>query len=214
MKRSRLIDISMPLRNGMPGFPGDPPFRRRRFARFSRGDPADTSELAMSAHGGTHVDAPRHMLRRDSRGIDAMGLDPFFGPARVFHLPRARILNASALARLDWRGVARVLFRTRNSARWRRGERFFPDFTGISPDGAAFLARRRLRLVGIDSLSVEPFRTVGFPAHRILLERGIALLEGLLLDGVAPGDYTLCAAPLAISRSDGAPARAFLVRRH
>ncbi len=206
----RIHDVSMPLREGMPCFPGDPAFRKRFFARMSQGDVADTSFLTMSAHTGTHIDAPSHMLAGDARTLDRLPLSAFFGPARLFHFPRTKRIDAAMLAARDWRGVKRALFRTSNSARWARGARFFRDFVAFTADGARFLTARRLKLVGIDSLSIDPYESPDHPAHRAFLTRGIAVVEGMFFAGVPEGDYLLSCPPLRVAGGDGAPARALL----
>lgn len=180
---------------------------------MSRGDAADTSHLSLSAHTGTHVDAPSHMRRGDPRSLDRIPIAAFFGPARLFHFPRARAIDAAMLAALDWRGVERALFRTPNSVRWARRKSFFRDYATFTADGARFLARRRLRLVGIDSLSIDPYGSPDHPAHGALLARGIAVVEGMCFAGVPAGDYLLSCPPLRIAGGDGAPARALLVRQ-
>lgn len=214
MNMKKIHDVSMPLRKGMPCFPGDPAFQKRFFARMSRGDVADTSFLTMSAHTGTHIDAPSHMLAGDRRTLDRIPLAAFFGPARLFHFPRAKRIDAAMLARLDWRGIERALFRTSNSARWAEGAHFFKKFVTFTADAARFLAARRLMLVGIDSLSIDPYESEDHPAHRTFLTRGIAVVEGMYFAGVPAGDYLLSCAPLRITGGDGAPARAVLVNTH
>jgi arylformamidase len=106
----------------------------------------------------------------------------------------------------------RILFRTRNSELWKRGEReFHKDFVGIDASGAAWLVRRKVRLVGVDYLSVAPFGN-SRPTHQLLLGAGVVILEGVDLSRVPPGAYTLYCLPLKLVGSDGAPARAVLAR--
>lgn len=205
-----ILDVSMPLRAGMPVYPGNPPFRREPTAELRRGDVVNESLVTIGTHCGTHVDAPRHFLAGGAT-VDALALDALVGPARLFDLPRVDRIDRAALEALDWSGVERALFRTRNSRRWARGGGFDRRFVHVTADGAALLVERRLKLVGMDGLGIERFGSRDHPVHRALLGAGIPILEGLCLAGVAAGDYQLFCGPLALQGADGAPARALLV---
>ncbi len=179
---------------------------------------ATVSRLDMGAHTGTHVDAPIHFIAAGS-GVEALDLNVLVGPALVVQVLEADVLSAEVLAGLAIPvGTERVprlrrgvLFRTRNSDRWARGEReFYEDFVAITEDGARWLVERGVRLVGVDYLSVGPFDDT-VPTHRILLGAGIVAVEGLNLSGIAPGVYQLVCLPLNIPGSDGAPARVILI---
>jgi arylformamidase len=134
------------------------------------------------------------------------------GRVYVVHLPRADVLDARVL---DAAGIPprtrRVLFRTRNSTQWARGERGFrKDYIAVAPSGAEWLVRKGVHLVGVDYLSVAPFEKTE-ETHRILLGAGVVVVEGLYLADVKQGRYTLYCLPLKLIGSDGAPARAILV---
>jgi arylformamidase len=152
----------------------------------------------MSAHLGTHADAPSHVLR-DGAAIGAVSLHPFIGPARVVALPGKGEIGPDSLPHTSI-GVARVLFRT-------EGKAF------LSPLAAVRLAEKGAVLVGTDALSIDPLDAEDLPAHRALLSRRVALLEYLRLDHVEPGDYGLTAVPLAFEALDASPVRAVLIRR-
>lgn len=205
-----IFDISMPLREGMPTYAGNAPFRRILERDMRRGDPGNLSRLEFGAHAGTHLDAPIH-FEPGGYGAERVPLESLLGPARVFHLPDAAAIERPDLERLDWKGVERVLFRTRNSDHWKRGGAFDPAYVYLTGPAAEFLAARRMRLVGTDGLGVERFGDPNLPAHHALLRAGVAILEGLCLADVPPGDYYLFCGPLKIEGSDGAPARAFLL---
>lgn len=209
----RIYDISLPISESLAVWPGDPSISIRRVQDQREGDPATVSELSMGAHTGTHVDAPCHFISGGA-GVDATSLDILVGPAIVVHAAHAKCLSANVLDALAIPADAtRVLFRTRNSERWERGERaFFADYVSISEDGADWLAQRGMRLVGIDYLSVAPSSNVT-STHQILLRSGIVPVEGLNLAGIAPGLYELVCLPLRIVGADGAPARAILIDR-
>ena len=204
-----IYDISMPLRDGMPGYGGTSPFRRVVTRDLRRGDSCNEARLEMSAHDGTHVDAPLHFV--DGGGaVDAIPPEVLVGPARVLHFPAADRIDRTDLERHAWDGVARVLFRTRNSDRWKRGVGFEPGYVYLTGDGAKFLVERRVKLVGTDGLGIEKYHSGDHPTHKALLGAGIVVVEGLCLADVPPGDYTLVCAPLKVAGGDGAPARVFL----
>jgi arylformamidase len=151
----------------------------------------------MSAHLGTHADAPSHVIP----GGDPIGrvpLDAFIGKARVVDLPGRGEIGPDSLPRACL-GAARILFRT-------KGRSF------LSPLAAVRLAEKGAVLVGTDALSVDPEDAEDLPVHRTLLSRGVMLLEGLVLEHVEPGDYRLIALPLALMDLDAAPVRAILIK--
>ena len=208
----RVIDISMPLREGMPVYTNNPPFERPVTNVLGRdGSPVNQSKIVMGAHCGTHIDAPWH-FEGDGYATDRVPLDHLVGPARVLHFPDVDRIERAALEALEWAGVERVLFRTRNSEHWLKSDAFDPNYCYISGPAARFLAERKLKLVGTDGLGVEQHGVKEFVTHHALLRNGITVLEGLWLADVPPGDYTLFCGPLRVVGGDGAPARALLVR--
>jgi arylformamidase len=206
-----IYDVSLPISESLAVWPGDPEVRITQPFHLDRGDAATITRLDMGAHTGTHVDAPAHFIP-GGPGVDALDLDVLVGPALVVHALEVDALSAEVLDGLQIPpGTERVLFRTRYSDRWARGElEFAEDFVAITEDGARWLVERDVRLVGIDCLSVGPFGTPA-PTHRTLLGAGIVVVEGLDLSDIAPGTYQLVCLPLKITGSDGAPARAILM---
>jgi arylformamidase len=205
----RVHDISVPIRDGMAVFAGDPDVRIEKLASLADGDVANVSHVSMSVHTGTHVDAPLHFLEAGA-GVEAVDPSATIGPAWVADLTAledhvgARELESAGIPE----GTERLLLRTRNSQLWAR-EDFSPDYLAITADGAGWIAERGLRLIGIDYLSVSP-REDPAPTHRILLEAGVVILEGVDLRGVQAGGYVLHCLPLRLDGRDGAPARALL----
>ena len=207
MPTSRWLDVSVPLRDGMLPWPGDPAFRLRRLSDMERGDVCTVSALSMSAHAGTHVDAPLHYLRR-GRSVDQWPLDATVGPARVIVIRHPRVIDVDELQTHRIRKGERLLVKTRNSARKRPGM-FFKDYVSVSPAAARYLASRRLRAIGIDGPSIGPFED-GAETHRILLDAGIWIVEWLDLRRIPAGPCELMCLPLRVVGGDGAPARAIL----
>jgi arylformamidase len=209
VKGMRRIDISMPLFPGMPSFPGDLAFGSTRLRSTARGDPYNISGLSFGSHAGTHVDPPVHFVPGGA-ATDELDLDVLNGPCRVVQVdPRALSVGADDVTRIP-PDTARVLFRTANSPRWASSLSFFPDYVGLTPAAAGALIDRNVRLVGLDSLSIENDPSGAFPVHHALLGRGVLILEGLLLADASPGEYTLECLPLRLRGGDGGPARATL----
>lgn len=174
---------------------------------------ANVSSISMSAHTGTHVDAPHHFLN-DGRTIESLPLDALAGPALVVRIQdEVDSIDEEILGQAGIPGDAeRILFKTRNSSLWQRGEKKFqPGFVSVSAGGAKWLVSRKVKLVGIDYLSVSPYKN-SVPTHRALLGAGIVILEGVDLSAVTPGAYDLYCLPLKLVGSDGAPARTILVK--
>lgn len=209
------IDATAPLDTATtPVYAGDPSIRLAFVKDMRRGDPLTLSSYTLGAHSGTHIDAPMHFIRGGA-SIDEVPLDRLIGPARVIDIPDSvQVIDAAELARHDWRGAQRVLFRTRSSVRgWMTSPTFHRDFAYIAADAAQLLADAGVQLVGVDYLSAEQFGATEPRAHQILLGRGIPIVEGLSLGAVQAGDYDLIVLPLRVTGHEAAPARAVLRRR-
>jgi arylformamidase len=207
----RLYDISVGITPTMPVWPGEPRVELKRVEQIAEGANANVSHLSCGVHVGTHVDAPIHFIQGGS-GVEELPLRVLNGRAYVLHLPKASVIDEEVLksANIPPR-TRRVLFKTRNSEYWAKGElKFQEDFVAVDASGAAWLARKGVQLVGVDYLSVAPY-TQSLEPHRILLEKGVVIVEGLNLSEVRQGRYTLHCLPLKLIGSDGAPARAILV---
>ncbi len=194
-----------------PVYQGDAPMSFEFLKDMRRGDGFTLSKLSLGAHSGTHVDAPMHFIR-DGASIDRLPLEPFIGRVRVIDIPDSvQSINAAELNRHQWRNAERVVFRTRSSARgWMRSSTFHRDFAFIAPDAAQLLADSGVRLVGIDYISAEKFGAPAPLTHRILLGKGIPIVEGLALETVSAGDYDLVVLPMKVGGHEGAPARAVM----
>jgi arylformamidase len=199
-----LIDVTLPISDKLPVWPGDPPVHITRVTD----DLSMLSGLSMSCHAGTHVDAPAHFLR-GGVGVDALPLDVLIGPAWVVRFAGRCPIMASMLAEAAIpTGTVRLLISTANSDRV--SEAFDPDSVALAPDAAAWLLDHGIRLVGIDGPSIEAYDAPGDPVHRKLLAAGVIIVENLALAGVAPGAHELTCLPLRIAGCDGAPARVVL----
>jgi len=206
MSPPRLWDISQPLRPSLPVWPGDTPFTSRGQWAIGEGSPVNVARFQASTHAGTHADAPLHY---DAAGASAgeVDLEAYLGPCRVVDARGCdRILSRAFVEDLP-PPPPRILFRTYEQFphdAWRS------DFTAVAADAVALLAERGVRLIGIDSPSLDPQESKTMDAHRAVLAADMRILEGLVLDAVAPGDYELIALPLRLAGLDSSPVRAVL----
>ena len=204
----RLIDISQTLHPGLPVWPGDTAFAAERTWALSADCPVNVSRLTLSTHTGAHADAPLHY---DPRGADmaAVGLVPYLGPAQLIDVtacgPR-RITPQDVAGRLRPDTVRLIL---RTFVRFPHDR--WPDaFATPSPELIEVLAGQGGVLIGVDAPSLDPETSKDLPAHHAVARRGLAILEGLVLDDVAEGRYELIARPLKLAGADASPVRAVL----
>jgi len=203
------LDISVPIRDAMVHWPGDPPIQIYRVLDMESGDPSNGSLISMGSHSGTHMDAPLHFIR-DGISIDKIPLDTAIGRARVIEIHDTESIKPEELIPHQIRSGERILFKTRNSSHAWQKDTFIEDFVSISKEAARFLVRCGVRVVGIDYLSVGSLKGDGIETHQILLGGNVWIIEGLDLSQVSPGEYELICLPLKLSQGDGAPARAIL----
>ena len=207
-----IYDISLTISPNLPTWPGDPELELEQFEFINKGAHANVTRISAAVHLGTHVDAPHHFLN-DGRTVETLPLDVLTGPCYVTQLPDGvEAITAEVLDRSEITSeMKRVLFGTRNSHLWARGEsNFQTDFVAITEDAAEWLVERGVQLVGVDYLSVAPYGD-SIPTHTILLKAGVVIVEGLNLSQVPRGFYDLYCLPLKIANSEGAPARAILI---
>lgn len=206
----KLLDVSVPLRQGLPAYPGNPPFELQPLKRIAEGGSSNVSRLMLGTHTGTHVDAPKHFFD-DGAGVDGLALNLLIGRARVIDISKRGGITAGDLEAAGLREDLRVLFKTPNSALW-NSDTFHEDYAHLTEAGARYLVDQGVKVVGIDYLSIEQFKKPGAPAHRMLLSNGVIIIEGLNLADVEPGMYEMYCLPLLVAGGDGAPARVVLKR--
>jgi arylformamidase len=206
------MDITVPLDEKLPPWPGDAPFRREIIYEIGAGGSVyNLSRLCMSAHAGTHLDAPLHFIAGGA-SIDKIEAELLVGPAYVLDLSHITgHIEAMYLEGKVPAGALRLLIKTRNSAMLGDGA-FHEGFTALTAPAAAFLAVSGVRLLGLDYYSIAPFDAPA-EAHRAFLGApGAAALENVDLSGAREGWYDLICLPLKVAGGEGAPARA-LIRR-
>ena len=202
-----LWDISPPVQEGSPVFPGDTPYQQRSSAQIGPGCPVNVSAITLSPHVGAHADAPLHY---DPQGaaIGAVSLEPFLGRCRVIHAIGVHPL-------ILWEHVAhaaqalppRVLVRTYARAPI---ERWDPQLAAFAPETVERLADAGVQLIGIDTASIDPADSKTLDSHQVIRRSGMRVLENLVLDDVPEGDFELIALPLKLVQADASPVRAIL----
>ncbi|WP_077000419.1 arylformamidase [Variovorax sp. KK3] len=203
----RIWDISPPVLEGAPVFPGDTPYRQRWAATIAPGCPVNVSEITLSPHVGAHADAPLHY---DPAGqtIGAVDLAPYLGPCRVIHA-----IDVGPL--VEWAHIAhaagdlppRVLVRTYRQA---PVDRWDGALAAYAPSTIERLAGLGVTLIGIDTASIDPADSKTLDSHQVIRRLGLRVLENLVLDDVPEGDYELIALPLKLVTADASPVRAVL----
>jgi arylformamidase len=202
----KLWDISPPVSSDSPLFPGDQAYVQQWTATIGPGCPVNLSAITMSPHIGAHADAPLHYGAGEAT-IGAQALEPYLGRCRVVHaIDKGALVEPRHLQHAAHDLPPRVLVRTCQKA----PSRWSPDFASFAPETIDWLADRGVRLVGIDSQSVDPADSKALPSHHRLLARRLRVLENLVLDEVEPGDYELIALPLKLIEADASPVRAVL----
>ena len=200
-------DISPPVDDNSPVFPGDTPFQREWSARIEANCPVNVARLTLSPHVGAHADAPLHY---DTQGlpVGALDLTPYLGPCRLIHaLDVGPLIRPEDLKDALGHPPPRVLVRT---CRHFPQHTFDAQLSAFAPETIAWLADLGVRLIGIDSASIDPASSTRLPSHQQLRERDMRVLENLYLDEVPPGDYELIALPLKLMTADASPVRAVL----
>lgn len=209
----KIYDITVPISERLPTFPGDPGIELEAVRSLEKGDTANVTMLRFGAHTGTHVDAPVHFISGAPK-VEEMSLDVLIGPARVVKIPHdVDGITAEHIHNANLNGAKRVLFKTRSSEFWSNlSTGFRTDFTYIAHDAAKALLDLDVKLVGIDYLSVEKYQSGSYETHLSLLGKGVVIVEGLDLRAVPEGEYELICLPLKLAggAGDGAPTRAVL----
>lgn len=210
----KIFDVTVPIKISMPVWPGDPKVDNQLVASIENGDEANVTCINMSAHTGTHIDAPRHFLETGD-SIENLNLNILLGEVEVIEInSNLTQIDAATLRDIKQNGwKQRILFKTRNSSlRLFEKNLFYKEFTALTPDAAEYLVIQGVKLVGIDYLSIAPFEN-GMVTHVVLLKNNVIVIEGLNLSDISAGIYELVALPILLENADGAPARVLLIQK-
>ncbi|SLM32625.1 Cyclase family protein [Desulfamplus magnetovallimortis] len=207
---SMVYDISVSLGETSIDYPGDTPFSKHQTASIEPHG-FDLSKLVLSAHSGTHIDAPSH-FRGDGDTIDTFSPDQFILPARVVDATSCDLITPCVLKNVSFSPEEAILFKTRNSLTGiSTAGKFTESYAAMTLEAARICAENRTPLVGIDYITIEPYGNTGFPVHHLLLRNNILILEGITLAHVPQGSYTLICLPLKIKDAEASPVRAILL---
>ncbi|WP_353235359.1 arylformamidase [Diaphorobacter ruginosibacter] len=203
----RIWDISAPVHSATPVFPGDSEYVQEWSATISPDCPVNVATITLSPHIGTHADAPLH-YEPGGAAIGELPLQAYIGPCRVIHAIGCGPLIqwehiAHALAGLPERMLVRTCQRM-------PVDRWDPDLAAYAPQTLERLADLGVKLIGIDSASIDPASSTTLDSHQVIRRRGMRVLENLVLDDVPEGDYELIALPLKLVTCDASPVRAIL----
>jgi arylformamidase len=208
---TKCYDISVLLGVENATYPGDQPFVRSVTTTITDIVVNEESNLTLSSHAGTHVDAPAHFIGGGAH-LDDYPPEYFVMPACVIEVPDCETVPVAHLEGTAFIAGEAILLKTTNS---RSGlvtsGQLSERFTVISPEAANWLANHSPRLVAIDYLSVDPIGSPDCPAHKALLGAGVLVMENANLRDVPPGRYTLLCLPLRILGAEGSPVRAVLL---
>jgi arylformamidase len=203
----RIWDISPPVHAGSPVFPGDTPYTQEWTAQLAPDCPVNVSRITLSPHAGAHADAPLH-YDNEGRAIGDVSLEPYIGTCRVIHA-----IGCGAL--VQWHHIEhalrdlppRVLVRTYARV---PVDAWDQDLAAYAPATIERLAARGVKLVGIDTASIDPASSKSLDSHQVIRRMDVRVLENLVLDDVPEGDYELIALPLKLTTADASPVRAVL----
>lgn len=207
----RIYDVTLPLSEKTPVWKGDQGVRISRVAEIGRSSDFNITRMELGVHSGTHIDAPRHLIN-GGRTVDQLPVELLVGEAQVLEIPREiSVITPQVLKNSGFDpGIKKLLLRTSNSEYWIKDPlNFHTDYTAIDTETAEMLAEQEMQLAGIDYFSISPINDLVTP-HRILLEKGVIILENINLWEVNAGIYEIFCLPLKLVGSDGAPARVIL----
>ena len=201
-------DISMPLFNGVPNFPGDTPFTYKLDALLDDTG-ANVGQAQMSLHIGTHVDAPFH-YDTFGKSIDVLPLELFIGEVIVIDVVGAPVITEEMIDASKLAGVSRVFFKTKETYDLYR---FCEQYTVVSKDAIYKLAHLGVKVIGVDTPSIDAIENTRLTAHHACRETELIIIENLYLKDVKAGNYEFIGLPLPLQGADASPIRAVIQKR-
>lgn len=212
METNKIIDISIELSDKTIIYPEDPIPQIYFRLKLANGDIANVGQMNTGIHHGTHVDVPIH-FKEGAKSLLEIPLSFWFGKAYVIDLTsidkcitKKDIEKKPAVLKYD-----KILFKTKNSLKYLKEDKFNENFIYIDGSAAKYLVDTGVKTVGLDYITVDPFGSPDFPAHNTFLRNEVVIIEGINLEKVNEGEYTLICLPIKIKGADGSPARAILI---
>lgn len=206
----KIHDVSLTITSDLPVWPGEQGFLPIQTQSMDAGDTHNNAYFTIGMHSGTHVDVPRHFVI-DGDDTETVSLTKYMGQAKVIELDEPVRIGRDVVESLNIVADDILLFKIRKNTELLKCKEFCTDFVYLSPEAAAFLAEKKIKGVGINYLSIEQFGLAGNATHKILLEHGIAIYEGLNLENITAGPYRFICLPLKLHQGNGSPARAILI---
>lgn len=208
----KIYDVTAPFGTQLPFYPGDVVMETKEHTSITKGDDVNITRFSFSCHSGTHYDAPKHMFD-NGKTIDEFPPERFMGDALVVEIRGKPAVTVQDIKMIncDFSGKF-ILFKTDNVGAMLQSN-FVEDYVYIAPDAAQLLAAGNPNCVGLDYLSLEKYNAPDLSAHYALMNKDVLVLEGLVLDNVPPGEYSIYAFPLMVAAGDGSPARVVLIEK-
>ena len=204
----KIYDITAEISDNLPVYGDERPVAKKVF-QLAKGDDMNFTKFTATTHTGTHADMPSHFIMGGAT-CENIPLDHFYGPAKLIRIAANSHVTKADLQPYNIEARSILLIDTGQSQYMRQGT-LKKDFLALTPEAAQYLVEKKIKTVGIDYLSIDPYGAEGFPAHMALLGNGVTILEGLVLESVPEGEYILSALPLKLKDGDGSPVRAILV---
>ena len=201
------IDVTVPMRKDMIHPPGVPPFEYEDVFSMEKGDGANVRKLTFGSHLGTHFDPPYHQVIGGKKGDD-LPADYFIGSAKVFELMSGNDISLKDVESLDFEPGDIILFKTPNS-RWMLQNELPEEYVTVEMEAARYLVDHGIHAIGIDFPTLDKLGS-GDPVHKVFLNAGIPIIEGIYLGETEPGSYQMVALFMSITENDGSPMRVLL----
>ncbi len=203
----KIHDITIMINEGMPVYPNNPQPKIKQVSKYPK-DSTTKSEITIGSHTGTHVDAKSHVFENET-GADSIPLDTLYGDCRVLDMTKCKDkITKEDVEKENVKAGEIILLKTKNSIRG--FDKFYSDYVYIDDSAAEYLAKKKIKTIGIDALSVKQLGNRESKTHPILIG-SMTVFEGLNLSAVKPGKYIFAGLPLKIKDCDGSPARAILI---
>ena len=204
-----MFDCTVEVTNFMPVWPGNPAAAIKTKSSIENGDPTNVSSITIDSHTGTHVDAPYHLFDKGEKFFN-LDISSWLGKAQVIQIENPKEVTSDEILKKYNGREEIVLFKTKNSGIWSKTDKFVENYVYINTNAAQKLVDLKIRLVGIDYLSVEEYNSSNAETHSRLLQNNVLIIEGLNLSKVHEGVYFMVCCPLKIHCADGSPARVVL----
>ena len=205
----KIIDISWPIKNDTTTYKNKNTLKIKHTKTFSK-DKARESQITISTHTGTHIDAPSHFLKT-GKTIDKLDLNKINSKCRVIHIKNKNTITVEDLKNKKIKKDEIILLKTKNS-NLKQNTKFNKNFTYLTKEAAKFLTKSKIKAIGIDYLGIERDQP-SHETHKILLKNNIPIIEGLRLKNTKEKTYQLICLPLNLIGLEAAPARAILIEK-